>query len=216
MKYNDKKQKAAKTAWKWLFVFAAIALVMPAVVMTSHCGIGLPNAKEIETSCEEPAMPTTVQAARPELEIIVAEQTVILEEPAADPILESRYAEIKMTDAEREELAAIIYLEAANQCFEGQQAVAEVVFNRVLHDSFPSTVYDVLHQGEDSDLPQFSTIYNLESASPTQVQYDAIDAALYGESILPLDVVFFSRDGENDRIWGQIGDHVFCYEYIWG
>ena len=34
-------------------------------------------------------------------------------------------------------------------------------------------------------------------------------------SILDADVVFFSRNGENDRVWGQIGDHVFCREYIW-
>ena len=44
---------------------------------------------------------------------------------------------------------------------------------------------------------------------------DAIDAALYGPSILPVDVVFFSRNGENDRVWGKIGGHVFCYAYVW-
>lgn len=42
-----------------------------------------------------------------------------------------------------------------------------------------------------------------------------IDAALYGPSILPADVVFFSQSGENDRVWGKIGGHVFCYAYAW-
>ena len=97
----------------------------------------------------------------------------------------------------------------------GQQAVVEVVFNRVLHSAFPDSVHDVLHQGEDGDVPQFSTIYAVSTATPTQAQYDAINGALYGDTILDADVVFFSRNGENDRVWGQIGDHIFCREYIW-
>ena len=94
--------------------------------------------------------------------------------------------------------------------------MVEVVFNRVLHSGFPDTVHDVLHQGEDSSVPQFSTIYGIGSATPTQAQYDAIAGALYGDTILDADVVFFSHNGENDRVWGKIGDHVFCREYIWG
>ena len=71
------------------------------------------------------------------------------------------------------------------------------------------------NQGEGGDVPQFSTIYAVSTATPTQAQYDAINGALYGDTILDADVVFFSRNGENDRVWGQIGDHIFCREYIW-
>ena len=120
-----------------------------------------------------------------------------------------------MTEAERRELAAVIYLEARGESAEGQQAVAEVVFNRVIHQDFPDSIHGVLHQGEGSAVPQFSTIGHLEWAEPTQAQYDAIDAALYGPSILPDEVVFFSQAGENDRVWGEIGGHVFCYAYGW-
>ena len=121
----------------------------------------------------------------------------------------------QLTDEELAELAAVVFLEAGNQSAEGQQAVVEVVFNRVLHSAFPDSVHDVLHQGEDGDVPQFSTIYAVSTATPTQAQYDAINGALYGDTILDADVVFFSRNGENDRVWGQIGDHIFCREYIW-
>ena len=58
-------------------------------------------------------------------------------------------------------------------------------------------------------------VYAVSTATPTQAQYDAINGALYGDTILDADVVFFSRNGENDRVWGQIGDHIFCREYIW-
>ncbi len=133
--------------------------------------------------------------------------------PSPGPV--PRYAAIDMSEDERRELAEVVYLEAGNQCAEGQQAVAEVILNRVISPDFPDTVYDVLHQGENSAGPQFSTIGSLALAEPETAQYEAINAALYGPSILPEDVVFFSRSGENDRVWGKIQDHVFCYRYIW-
>ena len=142
----------------------------------------------------------------------VTEETLSLE---TEPEKNKRYAGIEMADNEYEELARIVLLEAGNQSAEGQQAVVEVIFNRVLHSGFPNTVHDVLHQGEGTNVPQFSTISRLNTVTPTQQQYDAIHNALYGKTILDVDVVFFSQDGENDRVWGQIGDHIFCREYIW-
>ena len=133
----------------------------------------------------------------------------------APPVPVLRYATVNMSEDERQEMAGIIFLESGNQCAEGQQAVAEVILNRVISPDFPDTVHDVLHQNEDTAVPQFSTIGSLAQAEPGAAQYEAIDAALYGPSILPEDVVFFSRNGENDRVWGRIQDHVFCYKYIW-
>ena len=124
-----------------------------------------------------------------------------------------RYSEIHIEEWELDEMAAIIYLEARNQSLKGQQAVAEVILNRVLYDGFPDSVYEVLHQGESKGVVQFTTVKYLDEAKPTETQYKAINAALYGEPILPLDVVFFSGDGENDNVWDKIDDHIFCYAY---
>lgn len=170
-----------------------------------------PASEQVTVKLENAAIPTPAPVSAPPKE--EADQVNAVEEK---PARVARYAYIDISDEEMEELAAIVYLEAGNQCFEGQQAVAEVVLNRVVNYAFPNTVSEVLHQGEHTDVPQFSTIYHLGAAEVTQTQYDAINAALYGDSILPLDVVFFSRAGENDRVWGKIGDHVFCYEYVWG
>lgn len=131
------------------------------------------------------------------------------------PPCNARYAGIAMSEDERRELAGIVYLESATQGLEGQQAVAEVVLNRVLSPYFPDTVRDVLHEGEGTGNPQFSTIIILDTALPSEAQYEAVDAAVNGPNILPEDVVFFSREGENERVWGKIEDHVFCYAYIW-
>lgn len=121
-----------------------------------------------------------------------------------------RYAGITISETERDELAKLIYFEAGSQSVEGQQAVAEVVLNRVVSSQFPASVHDVIFQKGQFPPSQF-----LDRANPTLEQYDAIDNALYQTSILPLDVVFFSENAENSRIWGQIDGHVFCREYIW-
>jgi hypothetical protein len=54
----------------------------------------------------------------------------------------------------------------------------------------------------------------LDKAEPEQAQYDAIEDALYGPYILPLDVLHFSVAPANEFIWGTIGGHTFCYR--WG
>ena len=196
-----------RLAWAQRIVLALLLVVVSTLVIAR---IGAePVVGEVSTAPE--ATPQETAVLRPE-PTYVAEAIPTLE---PTPKVVARYADISMTDAERDELAAIIYLEARGEPAEGQQAVAEVVLNRVIRQGFPDSVHEVLHQGEGTAVPQFSTIAMLEIAAPTQEQYDAIDAALYGPSILPDEVVFFSRAGENDRVWGTIGGHVFCYAYIW-
>ncbi len=146
---------------------------------------------------------------------IAIPESVFLASATEEPKPIDRYAGVTISDVERWEFASMIFLEAGNQSPEGQQAVAEVILNRVIASNFPNSLYAVLHHGENTSIPQFSSVGRLYSASPDQAQFDAIDAALYGPSILPDDVVFFSRHGENNRVWGQIGDHIFCYSYIW-
>ena len=46
-----------------------------------------------------------------------------------------------------------------------------------------------------------------------QAQYEAIERALYGPYVLPTDVVFFATYRTNENVWGQIGGHIFCYQW---
>ena len=195
-------------AWEQRIVLVLFLAVVAALVI-SRIGAELPDG---EVSIAQ-TQPPRDGAVFPQESVSVA---VVSDAPMPEvPAPVERYAGITMTQSERNELAAIIYLEARGEPAEGQQAVAEVVLNRVIRQDFPDSIHKVLHQGEETAVPQFSTITLLETAEPTQDQYDAIDAALYGPSILPDEVVFFSMAGENDRVWGTIGGHVFCYAYIW-
>ena len=121
---------------------------------------------------------------------------------------ESRYPDIDLTFAERQLLARVIWVEARGESAEGQQAVAEVTFNRLMSDGFPDNLRDVIY-GED----QFRSARFLEDAEPGQAQYQAIERAQYGPYVLPTDVTYFARFPVNNNVWGTIGGHIFCYEH---
>lgn len=204
-----KKQKIFQILFPLTAVLAlgvATSLIAACAAETEVESITMPAEVEIQIPIQDWQAAADPNASQTPL-VLAAESAPPIEIPT--PIL-PRYAGVRMTDAEREELAAIVYLEAGNQCAEGQQAVVEVVLNRVISTDFPDTVHEVIHQRR-----QFSTAKNIALAKVGQAQYDVIDAALYGPSILPEDVVYFSRKGENDRVWGRIEDHVFCYGYVW-
>lgn len=203
-----KRKNHRRRAWAQRIALALLLAALATVIIARI--EAEPPEDKVSTAQTQPPHEEAV-FPQESVSVVVVSDTPTLETPA----LVERYAESSMTEAERDELAAIIYLEARGEPAEGQQAVAEVVLNRVIHQDFPDSVGEVLHQGEGTAVPQFSTIGLLTTAEPTREQYDAIDAALYGPSILPDDVVFFSRAGENDRVWGTIGGHVFCYAYSW-
>lgn len=124
------------------------------------------------------------------------------------PAEQSRYPDLELTQEERDLLAKLICREAASEPFEGQQAVAEVVLNRLASGRFQSTVYNIIHAPG-----QFPSVPYLYKAKPDYTQYKAIEQALNGPYVLPEDVYFYATFRVNDNYWGQIGNHYFCYGY---
>lgn len=122
--------------------------------------------------------------------------------------IEPRYPGIELSQEDKDLLARLIWGEAQGEPFEGQQAVAEVILNRMAADNFPDTVRGVLYAEG-----QFSSVNNLYLAELTHTQYEAIERALYGPYVLPADVVFFATYPVNDNVWGKIGSHTFCYQW---
>jgi hypothetical protein len=125
------------------------------------------------------------------------------------PDSESRYAEIVLTREERQLLAKVIWLEARGESPEGQQAVAEVIFNRMVSDNFGDTLSSVIFADG-----QFRSVPFLEEAEAWQAQFEAIENALQGPNVLPEEVVHFATYPVNGSIWGKIGGHIFCYESL--
>ena len=121
---------------------------------------------------------------------------------------EPRYPDIHLTYEERQLLARVIWVEAQGECEEGQQAVAEVVLNRMASPNFGNTLKGVIYAEG-----QFRSVPYLEDAEPYQAQYEAIERAIYGPYILPENVMHFATFQTNANVWGKIGGHIFCYEY---
>lgn len=122
------------------------------------------------------------------------------------PEVEPRYPEIELTWEEQQLLAKIVWIEARGEPAEGQQAVAEVVFNRMMSEDFGDTLRSVIFAEG-----QFRSVAFLDEAEAWQAQYEAIERALEGPYILPMNVVHFATYAVNDNVWGEIGGHIFCY-----
>ena len=128
-------------------------------------------------------------------------------DPSSEEV-ECRYPDLSLSDQDVELIAKLVYAEADGEPFEGQQAVAEVILNRVAASNFPSTVSGVIHAPD-----QFRAASQLYRAKPTHVQYEAVRRAWKGPYVLDKDVVFFSTGPVNKNVWGTIGNHTFCHQY---
>ena len=133
-------------------------------------------------------------------------------ESPAEAVPVSRYAPI--TEDERELLARLVFLEAGSVSAQCQQACAEVVLNRVASEDFPDTVAEVIY--DTTGGVQFTPAARISGTTATEAQYEAVDAALYGEYLLDQDVVYFSTTRQNDRVAAVYDGVVFCRGYDWG
>ena len=185
-----------------LSVFLAVLLTLVLVRVLADGSAQAPT-QELPAPCYNTAELLARLAEPPEV-AAYEPQTPELP-PATEP--EPRYEEI--TAEERELLARVVYAESNTEPIEGQIAVAQVVLNRVRSESFPDTVSEVIYQER-----QFSTASILGSVVPNETNYEAVDKAFETE-VVPYEVFYFSRGAENDRVWGRIGAHVFCYGYVW-
>lgn len=120
---------------------------------------------------------------------------------------ECRYPDITLTESDKELMARIICAEAASEPFEGQQAIAEVILNRLASHRFPNNVRSIIYAPD-----QFAGAENMDMTEPTYSQYKAIERAMYGPYILPDNAVYFAKFAVNKNVWGTIGSHIFCID----
>ncbi len=123
----------------------------------------------------------------------------------AEPVRQENYPDVELTYEEQELIAKVIWVEAQGECAEGQQAVAEVILNRLVSGKFGSSVKSIIYAEG-----QFRSVPKIPEATPWQAQYDALDAALYGVPILDKDVYYFATEAVTSQVFATIGGHVFC------
>ena len=113
---------------------------------------------------------------------------------------------ITLSQYEKNILANIVWLEAGNQCNTGQQAIVEVVLNRIKHKSFPNTLTGVLSQNG-----QFSSYYYMYKARPTKRVKKNINKVLSGKTnVLNRKHLYFrTKFPHTNKNVTRIQDHYF-------
>ena len=189
-----------------LLTFGVVVIILSSTAGAAHIARSLgQNETRIEDMSRERVwdepqeeLPKwTFTEARAEIKPEVPE--VVVEE-----VKETRYSAIEVSEEDYELLAKIVYLEARGESAEGQQAVVEVIFNRVLEPRFPDTVEGVIYAPG-----QFCTVPMLHTAYPNEMQYAAIDAAIESEGIVG-DAIYFATRPLTKNCVRQIGCHYFC------
>lgn len=114
---------------------------------------------------------------------------------------------LELTDEEIDLLAKIVWLEARGESDEGEAAVVIIVKNRILSTEFSDTMLEVL-----SDNGEFSTWKLLNTAKPTEREYEIIEEVMNGlwDELLTEDYVYFSTSPRNNHGTIKIGAHYFC------
>ena len=92
---------------------------------------------------------------------------------------------VEYTDEEIALMARVVMSEASLLPFDGKQAIAQTIINRVLSDGFPDSVKDVVYQEN-----QYSTADNGEV---TEECFEAVKAAIEYKPF-PMDMFYFRQD----------------------
>lgn len=117
----------------------------------------------------------------------------------------NRYEGYTLPDEDIYMLACFVWAEAGDEPPAVQQAVAEVVLNRLISPNYPNTVREVIYKTElyrAADKMAKWEEYNFDP-------YMAVDAAMYGPYILPEDICFYSAWETGEELWGQLGSYTF-------
>jgi hypothetical protein len=119
----------------------------------------------------------------------------------------TRYGDYRPTDPDVELLAQFLWAAAREESPETQQALAELVLNRIADPAFPYLPEQVLRQ---EDL--YTWYRQSAKARPEVAQYSAVTNAIYGPHVLPENVLYFSHwQQSREKTWGKLGSFYFLY-----
>jgi spore germination cell wall hydrolase CwlJ-like protein len=211
----------------WVFVALIIIIIIVfAIIIWSVVKDPVPTNKELHIRLSQAE--THIQEYKNEIDSLKAEIASLKEQRPT--VVEQYNSYAVLGEPEQKEpaayteddlywLAKIVYAEAGEDIDLGQQAVANVVLNRVESPNFPNTIYDVIWQQTAGGVWQFSPCgdgrINLE---PDERTIKNARLVLEGLRILPEDVLYFYMPTEGNRgdwirsreVVEKVGVHRFC------
>ena len=134
-----------------------------------------------------------------------------MEEPQYQhtPFVKPRYPHVTLSQQDKDLIAKVVMLEAGEKSSACQQAVAEVILNRLVRWGYSDYVPGVLYSENRFSGPLYHS--PLPDITPTQAHYDAVEKAYTGPYIFPSDyVTYFGTTAWNESVWGEIDGMIFC------
>lgn len=159
-------------------------------------------------------VPDDVEVVLVENSVNTVEESQIEADPVSAEVVDPTY-----TQEELEILAIIIYQEAGGDACsdETRLMVGNVFLNRVEHDKFPDTFYEVATQkGQYGSLSKTGIVWpsrasNSGEKNAVNRAYAIAERLLEGERVLPSNVVFQSNFAQGDGIYCSQDNLYFCY-----
>ena len=130
-------------------------------------------------------------------------QDHVLFDASKPEMQETRYVGYELPEEDVYELACFAWVHARNEPEDVQQAVLEVLLNRLVSQDYPNMVHSVIYSSE--------MYRNMDYADPGMPQYRAVTAAMYGPYQLPINVYSYSPGPSSGDIWGTLGSFTFLY-----
>lgn len=144
------------------------------------------TVEEIEESSTIVDVPEESVYQAPIVEEPVVETPTPEPEPVDPPTNTNTGTVYTITSAERDMLAAIVYLEGGIESYECQKAICSVIINRWQSGYWGSTIADVLYAPN-----QFTPAHKISSTTPTATQYQVVDDVINNGTSLPYYVMYF-------------------------
>lgn len=112
---------------------------------------------------------------------------------------------VELAPDEEKLIADMLWVLAREEPEQCQQAIAEVVLNRLASGNYPDTVQEIL-----ADETLFPPAEAMEKAAATRNQYTAVEMAAQGGGVLTRDVLSFTKEApDTENREGMIGSFRF-------
>lgn len=185
----------------------AVRLLIVLLILTAGMIIG-------SVSCEADPVETVIEEDAP---VIVCSPEDVLStvehEPSKPETVTGRYASIKeeITQKERGLLALVIYHESRGECIEGQEAVAETVFNRYLsHFDGKTTIESLIYAKNQFSCSSYLTTAAIHEPECLATAFDIIDRVIDETEYNIKDTyMYFNTKRPQTSDYVQIGSHYF-------
>ena len=193
-----KKRTTLKTAARLAFVL----LILTAGIVIG----GVKCEAEPNAAIANDQQPVVVTVTEPVL-------STVEHEPSKTETVTGRYASIseEITQKERGLLALVIYHESRGECVEGQEAVAEVVFNRYLsHFDGKTTIEDLIYAENQFSCSPYLTTAAIHEPECLATAFDVLDRVIDETEYNVKDTyMYFNTKQPKTSDYVKIGNHYF-------